>query len=275
MAAPFSIDGVRAMNEAAVAPLSAAVGADRLAYLKAGQGPAVVIIHGVGGHKEDWQGVMKALAASHTVYALDMLGFGGSSRDAKELGMAAQARAVAALLDVEKIERADLVGNSVGGWVAATFAAQYPDRTRKLVVVDPAGFDAMFKGESPVNLFPDDVQQMKALLTHVLASDFAHTVAFAATAFADLQASGEKALPPRLMPALFGSERLEAVMPKIKSPTLVLWGEKDGLFPVALAPYVASLTPGAKSATIPDASHFPHVDNPQAFTAAVAAFIAP
>ena len=273
LASLLSIDGARAVNEPA--PLSLPVGEDRLAYLKAGQGPAVVIVHGVGGHKEDWRGVMEALSPAHTVYAIDMLGFGGSSRDAKELGMAAQARAIAALLDAEKIERADIVGNSVGGWAAATFAARYPDRTGKLVVVDPAGFDAMFKGEPPVNLFPENVEQMKTLLSYVLVSDFAHTDAFAETAFAAFQASGEKSLPPRLTPALFGSERLEAVMPKIKAPTLVLWGEQDRLFPVALAPYIASLTPGAKQSTIPSASHFPQIDNPQAVNAALAGFLAP
>jgi len=242
------------------------------AYTRTGSGPALVIVHGVGGHKEDWAGVAAAFADRNTVYAVDMLGFGGSSRDA-ELTIPAQAAAIDALLTAEGVTSADLIGNSVGGWVTATFAATYPAKTGKLVVVDPAGFAAMFEGEAPVNLFPDNLDQMKALLAHVLASDFAHTDGFATQALAALETNGERVLAPRLFPALIASPKLEEVMPKITAPTLVIWGEEDKLFPVALAPYIGSLTPGAVVQTIPAASHFPQVDQPEAFIAAVSAFL--
>jgi hypothetical protein len=92
-----------------------AVGDKKLAYLSTGVGPAVVIVHGVGGHKEDWEGVATALAKTHRVYALDMLGFGGSSKNGDDLSMPVQADAIEALLDHHHIRHADLVGNSVGG----------------------------------------------------------------------------------------------------------------------------------------------------------------
>lgn len=248
------------------------VGDATLAYLTAGSGPAMVIVHGVGGHKEDWSDVAKHFAATHTVFAVDMLGFGGSSRSAADLSMAAQAGAIKALLDSKGIAKADVLGNSVGGWVSATFAATYPQMINRLIVVDPAGFKAMFEGEPPVNLFPDDVGQMKKLLSFVIHSDFAHTDEFAAQAFAKFQASGEKSLVPRLFPALVGSPKLEEVMPKISAPTLVIWGKEDKLFPVALAPYITGLTPGAKSVILDGASHFPQVDQPRAFIEAASAF---
>ncbi len=240
------------------------IGGDTQAYFKTGSGPAIVVVHGVGGHKEDWRRVAEALADDHTVYAVDMLGFGGSSRDCKDLQISTQAAAIQALLAKDSIATAKLVGNSVGGWVAATFAANYPEMTEKLVIIDPAGFEAMFQGEPPVNLFPDDVAQMKKLLSYVIHSEFAHTDEFAAQAFAGFQASGEKSIVPVLWPGLFGSARLEAILPKVQAPTLVIWGKEDKLFPVALCPYLTSLTPGAKSVVIEDASHFPHVDQPAA-----------
>lgn len=243
------------------------------AYLKAGSGPALVIVHGVGGHKEDWLGVMAAFSPKHTVYAVDMLGFGASSRDFGDLSIPAQARAIKAMLDTEKVQRADLIGNSVGGWVTATFAATYSQTVNKLVVVDPAGFAKMFEGEPPVNLFPDDVAQMKMLLSFVLYSEFAHTDAFASEAFAKFQASGEKTIVPRLYPALLSSPKLEEVMPQIKAQTLVVWGKEDKLFPVALAPYITGLVPGAISTIIEKASHFPQVDQPNALIAAVQSFL--
>jgi triacylglycerol lipase len=237
-------------------------GDDLQAYFKIGSGPAIVIIHGVGGHKEDWRAVAEALAESHSVYAVDMLGFGGSSRTCRDLSISTQAGAIKALLATEGVATAGIIGNSVGGWVAATFAATYPELTEKLAIIDPAGFEAMFKGEPPVNLFPDDVTQMKKLLSFVIHSDFAHTDEFAAQAFAGFQESGEKSIVPVLWPGLFGSARLEAVLPNVKAPTLVIWGNEDKLFPVALCPYLTSLTPGAKSVIIENASHFPHIDQP-------------
>jgi len=248
-------------------------GADKQAYFKLGSGPAVVIIHGVGGHKEDWRGVAEALAVNHTVYAVDMLGFGGSSRDCKDLKISTQAAAIKALLTSEGVTTAKLVGNSVGGWVAATFAATSPEMTEKLAVIDPAGFAAMFEGESPVNLFPDDVDQMKKLLSFVIHSDFAHTDEFAAQAFAGFQASGEKSIVPVLWPGLFESDRLEVLLPNVKAPTLVIWGKEDKLFPVALCSYIASLTPGAQSLVIENASHFPQVDQPVALIEHLTSFI--
>jgi pimeloyl-ACP methyl ester carboxylesterase len=138
-----------------------------LSCLKAGTGPAVVIVHGVGGHKEDWTGLMGALAPAHTAYAVDMLGFGGSSKDVPDLRVTAQGEALGALLDAEGIAIADVVGNSIGGWVAAAFAAAHPDRLRRLALVDPAGFKAMFDGPSPVNCYPDTVEEIQKLLSFV------------------------------------------------------------------------------------------------------------
>ncbi|MCU0625933.1 MAG: alpha/beta fold hydrolase [Gemmatimonadaceae bacterium] len=253
--------------------MSLPVGADTLACIRMGSGPALVIIHGVGGHKEDWRGVATALAAMRTVYAIDMLGFGESSRDAADMGMAAQAAAVIALLDHEGIATADLLGNSVGGWVAATVAATTPERVARLIVADVAGFAAMFAGDPPANLFPDSVDEMARLLTFVRASPAAHTPEAAAAAFAAFEASGERTIVPRLFPALFGSPKLEEVMPRITAPTLVLWGNEDRFFPVALAPYITGLVPGATSTIIAGASHFPQLDNEADVVAAVRDFL--
>ena len=244
-----------------------------LAYLKAGSGAPLVIVHGVGGHKEEWQGVMAALSDTHTVYAIDMLGFGGSSREAPDLSMAAQAGALMALMDAEGIGKADLLGNSVGGWVTASFAADHPDRVGKLILADVAGFKAMFEGAPAVNFFPTTVEEMEKLLQTVLYSDFAHTREFAEAALARLQESGEPAIAERLFAGLVGSPKLEEVLPRIAVPTLILWGREDRLFPVALADYLAGMTPGAKVELIDKAGHFPQVDNPEAFIAAVKGFL--
>jgi pimeloyl-ACP methyl ester carboxylesterase len=72
---------------------------------------------------------------------------------------------------------------------------------------------------------------------------------------------------------LFESARLEAVLPTIQAPTLVIWGKEDKLFPVALCPYLTALVPGAKSLVIDEASHFVQVDQPAALNRALIDFL--
>lgn len=252
---------------------SLAVDDKTLAYTHAGEGPAVVVVHGVGGHKEDWAGVAAELAQTHSVFTIDMLGFGESSKNGDDLGMDVQAGAVAALLDAHDIASAALVGNSVGGWVTATFAARHPDRVSKLVLIDVAGFAAMFEGEPPVNFDPDSPEEMQALIDITINGPVAKIPGIAENAFSAYVASGEKAISATWGKSIFLSPRLETLLPDIKAPTLVLWGADDKLFPAVLAGVFAGQIEGATSQLIADAGHFPQIDQPEATIAAIAAFL--
>jgi len=249
------------------------LGEKTLAYNEFGSGPAVVIIHGVGGHKEDWTGVAEALATSRRVFAIDMLGFGESSKTGDDLSMPVQAAAILALLDAHGIDKAALVGNSVGGWVAATFAATHPDRVEQLVLIDAAGFKAMFEGPPPVNFDPGDAAEMDTLIRFVINSKVADTPGLADQAFGQYVASGEKAIAATWGKSLFTSPRLEDIFPRITAPTLVLWGADDRLFPSLLAGVFAAQIAGATAHLIPDAGHFPQIDNPHATTEAITGFL--
>lgn len=244
-----------------------------LAYNVAGEGPAVVVIHGIGGHKEDWAGLSETLAPNHRVYTVDMLGFGGSSKTGDSISIADQVAAVTALLDAEQIEQADLIGNSLGGWVAATMAATYPDRVGRLILVDAAGFKAMFEGEPPVNFYPTTVAEMSNLLDHVRFDPDTHTDEHAQKALAASMASGDAQAAAAVGAGMYGSERLEDVADRITTPTLVIWGAEDRLFPAGIADLVAGHIQGSKRLLIPSASHFPQLDNPAVFNAAVADFL--
>ena len=248
-----------------------AVGDKTLAYTETGSGPAVVIVHGVGGRKEDWQGVAAALAKTHHVFAIDMLGFGESSKTGDDLSMRVQAAAIAALLDHCKIAKADLVGNSVGGWVATTFAATYADRTNKLVIMDAAGFKAMFEGAPPVNFDPGSPEEMQKLIDFTINGPVAKTPGLAEKAYAAYVASGEKAISATWGKSLFQSPRLEQLFPKVKAPTTVLWGADDKLFPAVLCEAFAGQIAGAKCEKIAGAGHFLQIDRPEATIKAISA----
>lgn len=248
----------------------------QISALKVGSGPALILVHGLGGHKEDFTQVMSELSAANTVYAFDMLGFGQSARNSPSVGINTQADVIAGLMQAEKIDRAVVIGNSLGGWVAATFAARYPEKTAKLVLIDVAGLKVTLAGPPPVNFAPDTIADMQKLLQTVIASPFAHSTEFATKALADFKAGGEAATLGKLFAGFADPSNkdrvLDDVLPDVKAPTLVVWGAKDGLFPVVLADVVMAKLTDARKVVLENSSHFPQIDEPKALAAAIRAF---
>jgi triacylglycerol lipase len=202
-----------------------------------------------------------------------MLGFGASSKRGELIAISDQVNALLALMQSEQVAQADIVGNSVGGWVATTLAADHPERVRRLVLVDAAGFRAMFDGPPPVNFYPRDAAEMTALLQHVRYDPATHTQAYVAQALEASKASGDAQAAEAVGKGMFASPRLEDVADRVRAPTLVIWGAEDKLFPPAVADLVVGQIQGSRKLLIPQASHFPQLDNPAAFDAAVLAFL--
>ncbi len=104
-------------------------------YIEQGSGPAVVLVHGFGGHTFSYRHLIPDLAKDHRVVAIDLKGFGYSERPQKsDYSLGAQARLVVRLMDTLRIESAALVGHSMGGEVVMRVAARYPDRVERLVL---------------------------------------------------------------------------------------------------------------------------------------------
>ena len=111
----------------------------RRAYVKVGQGPAVLLLHGLGCDHTTWEPVIDALARRYTVIAPDMLGHGLSDKPRADYSVGGYANGMRDLLTVLGIDRATVVGHSFGGGVAMQFAYQFPERTERLVVVASGG----------------------------------------------------------------------------------------------------------------------------------------
>ncbi|HEY0142484.1 MAG TPA: alpha/beta fold hydrolase, partial [Thermoanaerobaculia bacterium] len=115
------------------------LGAHRIAYITGGEGPPLV--HGVAMRGDDWAPLLRALTREHRVYALDLLGYGNSDKpEGAEYSIAQQSEIVRQFLDAKQIGSADIVGVSMGGWIAAKLAAEHPHRVKRLVLVSSAGF---------------------------------------------------------------------------------------------------------------------------------------
>jgi pyruvate dehydrogenase E2 component (dihydrolipoamide acetyltransferase) len=121
------------------APETVEVAAGTLRFLRQGEGEAVVLLHGFGGDLDNWQLALPALADSHAVYALDLPGHGGSTKQVGAGDGDALADAVEQFLDAAQVGPAHLVGHSMGGLVAALVALRSPKRVRSLTLVATVG----------------------------------------------------------------------------------------------------------------------------------------
>src|ERR687886_1982522 len=111
----------------------------RRAFVRAGSGPPLLLLHGIGNSAQTWAGVIDQLAQHHTVLAPDLLGHGWSDKPRGDYSIAGYANGMRDLLSVLDIEQATVVGHSLGGGIALQFAYQFPERCERLVLVSSGG----------------------------------------------------------------------------------------------------------------------------------------
>lgn len=241
------------------------VGGFRLHYYEAGDGPPVVMLHGGGPGASAWSNFgpnLPAFAQSHRTLLVDQPGFGDSDRpEISTQYFTFAADAVLGLLDKLGIERAHLVGNSLGGGTAVRFALRYPDRAGRLVLMAPGGLS--------LNVFsPDPTEGIKRLFafaappgpTREKLADFLRTLVFDPTLVTDelvderfRQASAPESL--RAMMAMGASftrpETLEDGMLwreayRLRQRVLLIWGREDRVNPLDGALAALKLIPRAE-----------------------------
>lgn len=245
-------------------------------------GPALVMLHGFGSSLHTWEPWAQALDDRYRVIRFDLPGFGLTGAD--PTGDYSDARGVAvleALLDRLGVLRASLIGNSLGGKLAWMFAVAHPERVDRLVLVAPDGFASPgFAYGQPAEV-PAMVRLMryalpKAMLRSSLVPAYGDPAAMTdalATRYYELM------LAPGVRDAMIA--RLEQVrladpeplLRRIQAPTLLLWGEKDGMIPVANAQDYLRLLPDARLQVLPGLGHVPHEEVPAVALAPVRAFL--
>jgi pimeloyl-ACP methyl ester carboxylesterase len=259
----------------------------RLRYVRTGRGPAVVLVHGFGSSLATWKDVIPGVARGHEVVALDLPGFGLSDQPA-DLSVEDFPRAVVGLMDRLSIERAALVGNSLGGATSALVAGSYPGRVSALVLVDAAGFN-LAPGDRPalvrwtmgpagalLSRLPGKRLVVEAALRQVFHDPRLVTpgrvaeylqVAARPGSFASIRSLGESL---RARGAV-----VQDALPRVSAPTLVLWGADDRWIPVADADRFVASIPGARKVVIPDCGHVPQEEKPELVAEALREFLAP
>lgn len=264
----------------------------RRAYVKAGSGPTVLLLHGLGCDHTTWGPVIESLARRYTVIAPDFLGHGDSDKPRADYSVGGYANGMRDLLTVLGIDTVTVVGHSFGGGVAMQFAYQYPERTERLVLVASGGLGPEVSLALRAITTPG-FDQLMGLLTlpgvrHVGVAGLRALAATGGTATRDLAQVAEifdSFRDPRARAAVRHVVRAvvdwkgQIVTMSDRAylteamPMCVVWGSHDPVIPARHAANAAALAPRARIEVIPNAGHFPHRDHPQRFAKIVHDFI--
>jgi pimeloyl-ACP methyl ester carboxylesterase len=246
----------------------------KIHYVEAGSGSPLILIHGLGDNIAVWDSVIPPLAARFRVIALDQIGFGRSDKPLLSYRVGTLVDFLDGFMTELKIERASLVGNSLGGWVAADFALKRPERVERLVLSDAAGFAGLPKTMDPHTLCAlrlasrEDIRYLGPLTFHD--KRFYQDVDLA---FKERVIAGDSYTVGQLLDAMIrGDDALDKRLHAIKRPTLILWGRDDKLIPLNFGERFHQEIASSGLRIIDNCGHMPQVECPDEFSNAVLEF---
>jgi pimeloyl-ACP methyl ester carboxylesterase len=250
---------------------------ERIYYESAGEGPPLVLSHGAGGNHAVWFQQLPHFAKARRVVLWDQRGFGRSSARVGPNNPQRATSDLAALLDHLEIARADVVGQSMGGWAVLGLALAQPGRVRSLVLADtPGGIDSPELRAAWANVGRGAGFAVPELGRHpAVAADFFERHPERAVLYQQLGSFGEPKLAD-VLPALVATRHAAAALAKLACPALLIVGEVDGLFsPDLIAASARQLPPAcrARVAVIPRAGHSPYFEEPAAWNRVVDEFL--
>jgi pimeloyl-ACP methyl ester carboxylesterase len=256
---------------------SIAVFGQTIRYWDVGSGPVVVLVHGLGSAKDnDWGRVVAPLSRKYRVIAPDQIGFGHSDKPLLDYKIQTYVDFLNEFLRDLKIEKASLVGESLGGWISALYVAEASGGAplvpaQRLVLVDAAGLQQ----DKPIpNLNPATLEDMRKVLEAVFYDTSWVTAPVLQQIFADKLAKHDGYTVHSILsnPAL-ASERMDSRLAEIKVPTLVVWGKQDTLLPISSGERYAAGIAGARLVSLDQCGHVPPMEKTAEFMAALTAFL--
>jgi pimeloyl-ACP methyl ester carboxylesterase len=217
----------------------------RVHYYAAGpeNGPAVVLIHGLGGRADDWTNLIPYLSsAGYRVYFPDLPGYGQSERPAGfSYSVTDQASIVVGFFDALGLKQVDLGGWSMGGWIVQRVAAEHPDRVRKLLLFDSAGLRD--KPDWNTALFTPSNAAEIAELDALLMPNPPNVPGFIASDILRVSKENAWVIHRALDSMLTGRETTDLLLPELKMPVLIVWGAEDHITPLSQGEAIHKLIP--------------------------------
>jgi pimeloyl-ACP methyl ester carboxylesterase len=242
-------------------------------YFEAGEGPAVILLHGLGAVKEIWGNNLGAFSGKYHVYAIDQIGFGQSDKPHLDYRVATFTDFLYGFMQSQHLNKATLVGNSLGGWIALDFTLQHPEMVDKVVLVNAAGMP--FQGSVNVNLNPASLAATRKMLESLFYDKKMVTDAFVQTVFTNHLRNNDGYTIDRTLQGFSVENQFldEAKLASVHAPTLVVWGREDELLPLASGEKFRDHIPGAKMVVFDKCGHVPQIENPMNFNRVVLDFL--
>jgi pimeloyl-ACP methyl ester carboxylesterase len=258
-----------------------------MAYIEAGNrgGPPVVLIHGFTDNARDWVPLIPELDRSFRLIVVDIRGHGKSSKPECCYGRVDFAYDIRLLLDALHVDRADLVGHSLGSIITQTFAEYWPERTRRVVLISssggplascapPAGSPAVkrmdFRGE--IQKLKEPIDPDSKFMVEWWSSPTPVDAEFLRRQRVDAAAIPLRVWLAVLDQGLAGPE-LQATLPRLQAPTLLIWGGKDPIFGAPDRCSLQLALPNARVELYPQLGHNPFWEDPERVAAAINAFL--
>lgn len=261
-----------------------------IAFRRVGEGQTLVLLHGIAGDSRTWAEVMRRLGSRYRLLAPDLPGHGASAKPRGDYSLGAHACWVRDLLQALGIDRATLVGHSLGGGIALQLTYQFPDLCERMVLVSSGGLGrdvspllralSLPGAEAVLSLaFPGFVLRKGAALRDWLGARGIHAPGLIEkwNSYASL-ADGEarRAFLRELRAVVDHGGQIVSAHDRLylaRHPTLIVWGERDSMIPVSHARAAHAAIPGSRLEVFPTAEHFPHAEDPDRFAAVLAEFI--
>ena len=264
----------------------------RVSYLAAGEGSAVVLIHGITGTCDHWAPTLPLLAKRFSVIAPDLLGHGQSAKPRGDYSLGAYASGIRDLAVALGHDRVTVVGHSLGGGIAMQFAYQFPERCERLVLVSSGGLGEEVHPVLRAATLPG-AELVLPLISNGHIRSAAGTIAGALERLG-LRAGPDLAEVARGYGSLADGEARRAFIHTLRSvidptgqrvhaadrlyiasdmPALIVWGRRDRVIPVHHAAVAERCMPGARLEVFERAGHFPQLDDPVRFATLLTDFI--
>ena len=264
----------------------------RLSYRTGGRGPVLLLVHGITNSSASWEPVLAQLATRFTVVAPDLLGHGASAKPRGDYSLGASASLMRDLLVALGHERATIVGHSLGGGIAMQMAYQFPERVERLVLVSSGGLGRQVTPMLRAVALPGAEYVLPLLASQPLVRGgtklggwiqqvglrIGSDIAAMASGFASLQdIEARRAFVHTARSVIeIGGQRVNATDKLYLAeavPTLILWGDRDPIIPARHGIRAHELMPGSRLRIFAGAGHFPHHDEPAAFTSELTGFL--
>ena len=265
------------------------VEAYRLCYVVKGKGEPIVLIHGYGAGMWVWEKQIDTLAKDYQVFAVDLLGHGFSDRPKIEYTPETYVRSLKCFMESVGIGKAVLIGNSMGGGIAWGMAVSFPERVKKLVLIDAIPPDVLDQVQNDSFRMLVEVKDLpffpylliasrnrgsiKGVLEECVSNRSLITREITDRAFQLLRIRGTTWALTSTFRHATEAMRFKESLSLIPHPTLVIWGEQDLIFPVTVGERLHRILLRSTLRTIPQSGHIPMWETPEAVNPLLLSFL--